>query len=337
MLYRRAVSDEQLFTVAGATASPARRTSLTGEGLLERQHLQDISTALAELREWAPSLTDETLGPPRLVLVAEGFGPVLTNTAMYLIEQGIDLRLMRVQLYALEADQLARTCSQLLPVPDAEDFMVRPRSSAPTQRATRPSSRRTHVERLIDAQALEAGQVVTIVVPANVKQSREAVASWLNSDPARSQSALDGGFVRAGGVGAGRQVLGLVGPHPPHRPRGHVGSADRSAMGPGLVRRRRQDPPPAVNSSQSSEGCIRLGGPPQPARGPPRGSMDDVWRPCRSHRHGRPAAGRPHGPVPELPPCVASPREQRESRARTSRGATRPTCEPKKPLSSTRA
>lgn len=42
--------------------------------------------ALDELREWAPSLSDENLSPPRIVLVAEDFGPVLTNTAMFLIE-----------------------------------------------------------------------------------------------------------------------------------------------------------------------------------------------------------------------------------------------------------
>ena len=90
-----------------------------------------------ELREWAPTVSDETLGPPRIVLVAEDFGPVLRNTAMFLIESGLDLRLVRVQLYRMTNDTLALTVSQLLPVPDTEEFMVRPRSAASTQRAAR--------------------------------------------------------------------------------------------------------------------------------------------------------------------------------------------------------
>jgi hypothetical protein len=71
----------------------------------------DLSTAELQdvLREWAPALTDETLAPPRMVLVAEDFGPVLRNTAMFLIEQGLDLRLVRVQLYRMSNGTLALT------------------------------------------------------------------------------------------------------------------------------------------------------------------------------------------------------------------------------------
>lgn len=41
---------------------------------------------------------------------------MLTNTAMFLIKQGLDLRLVRVRLYRMEKT-LALTASQLLPVP----------------------------------------------------------------------------------------------------------------------------------------------------------------------------------------------------------------------------
>src|SRR6266540_4848033 len=51
--------------------------------------------ALAELRDWAPELSDETLGPPRIVLVAAEFGPQVTNTSLFLYENGIDIRLVR--------------------------------------------------------------------------------------------------------------------------------------------------------------------------------------------------------------------------------------------------
>lgn len=147
----------------------------------------EAADPLGVLQEWAPALTDETLGPPRIVLVAEDFGPVLTNTAMFLIEQGLDLRLMRVQLFDVEGT-LALTTTQVLPVPEAAEFMVRPRSAAPTQRATREAaSRRSSIpHRLIAAAALPDGAPLRIVVPQGVAEDRKTVADWLAAAPDRA-------------------------------------------------------------------------------------------------------------------------------------------------------
>ncbi len=54
----------------------------------------EAADLLAELQDWAPVVSDETLAPPRVVLVAEDFGPVMTNTVMYLIEQRLGIRLI---------------------------------------------------------------------------------------------------------------------------------------------------------------------------------------------------------------------------------------------------
>ncbi|MDP8970641.1 MAG: MGMT family protein [Actinomycetota bacterium] len=141
---------------------------------------------IEELRDWAPSLSDESLSPPRIVLIAEDFGPVLTNTAMFLIEQGLDLRLIRAQLYRL-GETLALTTSQVLPVPEAEEFMVRPRSGAPTQRATRAAAKRraSIPERLVASGIFTEGEELHIVVPPGVGEDREAVSTWLAQEPTR--------------------------------------------------------------------------------------------------------------------------------------------------------
>jgi alkylated DNA nucleotide flippase Atl1 len=150
----------------------------------------ELSTAelQQELREWAPAVSDETLAPPRIALVAEDFGPVLRNTAMFLIEQGLDLRLVRVQLYRMTNGTLALTASQLLPVPNTEEFMVRPRSAASTQRAARAAaaSRASIPDRLVAAGVFEAGQELRIVVPSGVGEDRDAVAAWLAENPQRA-------------------------------------------------------------------------------------------------------------------------------------------------------
>jgi len=142
-----------------------------------------------ELREWAPGLSDESLAPPRIVLVAEDFGPVMTNTSMFLIEQGLDLRLIRVQLYHMANETVALTASQVLPVPDAEDFMVRPRSVGSTQRAARDAaSRRSSItERLIAGGAFAEDEELHIIVRPGVQEDRATIERWLQADPARAE------------------------------------------------------------------------------------------------------------------------------------------------------
>jgi len=148
----------------------------------------DAGDLLDELLEWAPSLADETLAPPRIVLLAEDFGPVMTNTVIYLIEQGLDLRLVRVQLYRLGGDTLALSATQLLPVPDAEDFMVRPRSAPLTQQATRDAvARRAPIpQRLVAAEVFDEGQELRVVVPAGVQEDRVVITQWLEEDVQRA-------------------------------------------------------------------------------------------------------------------------------------------------------
>jgi hypothetical protein len=66
--YAAMVSQFNLNTLAEVYAAHRGSEQLTSE------------QALAELREWAPELSDETLGPPRIVLVATDFGSQVTNT-----------------------------------------------------------------------------------------------------------------------------------------------------------------------------------------------------------------------------------------------------------------
>lgn len=70
-------------------------------------------------------LVPESLAKPRIVLLASSFPPVVTATAVWLSEMGLDINLMRFQAYRAEASVLI-TVSQLYPVPDVEEFTVAP-------------------------------------------------------------------------------------------------------------------------------------------------------------------------------------------------------------------
>ncbi|MBT8225895.1 MAG: DUF91 domain-containing protein [Dactylosporangium sp.] len=173
-------------------AAMASRFSLDLLAEVHAVHLGGSTTkdqALAQLMEWAEAVTDETLCPPRIVLMAADFGPAVTNTALFLYEAGIDIRLVRYQLYRTAAGEKVLSVAQLLPVPDAEDYMIRPRSVASTQAATRTASERraATVVRIVEHGVLAEDAELTIRVPPQVGQDRDKIRAWLHDDPQRAR------------------------------------------------------------------------------------------------------------------------------------------------------
>lgn len=95
------------------------------------------SEALAKLETHSDvGLLSEQLVNPRVVLLAEGFPPSVTATAVWLNERGLDLVLMRYQAYRTEADQIVLTVSQLYPVREVAAFEIAPHSSAKVKTTT---------------------------------------------------------------------------------------------------------------------------------------------------------------------------------------------------------
>ncbi|GAA4813151.1 hypothetical protein GCM10023200_58660 [Actinomycetospora chlora] len=161
---------------------------LVEQGVRPPDGSDPLDHARAHLEGWAQELSDTTLGPPRIVLVAEDFGAVLTNTSMFLLEQGMDLRLVRLGLHELPGSTLALTTSQVLPVQRAEDFMIRPGSTPARRTNTGVAARRGPIiDRLVDAGALEEGAPLSIVVPPVKNLDRLEIQRWLDQDPARSR------------------------------------------------------------------------------------------------------------------------------------------------------
>lgn len=158
-------------------------------GRYQRKLGRNVEDPLAELREWAPEISDETLGPPAIILVAGDFVPQVTNTAMFLFENGIDIRLIQVRLYRITDGQLVLTRSQLLPVPKAETFMMKPRSGAATQVTAREGrARRASIpQRIVDSGHFKDGDRLRIAVPTRVNQDIDAINLWLDEDPQRRE------------------------------------------------------------------------------------------------------------------------------------------------------
>lgn len=83
-------------------------------------------------------LSEQRMRSPRIVLLAEEFGRVVTASTVWLSEQGVDLSLRQLQLYRSAAG-LVLTVSQTYPLRDVEEFTVRPRRREAEVVRDRPS------------------------------------------------------------------------------------------------------------------------------------------------------------------------------------------------------
>jgi hypothetical protein len=145
-----------------------------------------VEAARQQLIEHAGDLDPEELRQPRIVLVAGAFPPVVTATAVWLKEMGLDITLQQVQAYRVSDGQTVVTVSRLFPVADVEDFMVSPqRQDVQQARERRRSTReRSTVVRLVDAGDLEDGTELFLRPTTEVStEDRTTILAWLRRSP----------------------------------------------------------------------------------------------------------------------------------------------------------
>lgn len=96
--------------------------------------------AAARIREFLDLSDDEepevNAGPPRIILASGDFSKELTTSVLWLNEIGLDIRCVRLQLYKVD-DDLFLDATQVLPLPEAEGYVVRVREREAERRAVR--------------------------------------------------------------------------------------------------------------------------------------------------------------------------------------------------------
>lgn len=190
---------ELVFSIGSGGASPAVPISFADAGLRERDELQqwiidhpeilgdELKVVSFEFDRW------ETYGgtPARDrldVLALDRAGRLVV--AELKRDRASDTTTMQALNYAAMVSRFSLdmlTTSQLLPVPDSESFMVRPKS-APAAQATADANRirRASIpERLIRHKKFADGDELHIVVPAGVAEDRAAIDAWLDEDQRR--------------------------------------------------------------------------------------------------------------------------------------------------------
>jgi hypothetical protein len=151
---------------------------------------EDITShdALLRLQAHAGPLDADLLASPRIVIVAESFGAVLTTTILYLLRQGLPITLLRVRPWRL-ADRLVVSVSQELPLPDAEDYLLTPEVRRQKRRTRQAEDRRREqmaLSEIQDADLLEPGTTLTFNVPDSLPADRRQIlVRWLDENPRR--------------------------------------------------------------------------------------------------------------------------------------------------------
>ena len=85
-----------------------------------------VDEATEALQTHAELLSDETLADPRVVVIAQGFSPVVISSVVWLAERGVDISLVRFQPYRQANGEIFVTFSRLFPLPDLEKSILAP-------------------------------------------------------------------------------------------------------------------------------------------------------------------------------------------------------------------
>jgi hypothetical protein len=115
-------------------------SQLTLDDLAEeyaRHHDEELDDARARLIDHAPSIEDRGPGKIRIRLLAGEFGPAVTSVVLWLSEYGIDIGCIEVRARRANGKQAILSARQLLPLPEAEDYLVRRRRKELEEEETR--------------------------------------------------------------------------------------------------------------------------------------------------------------------------------------------------------
>lgn len=162
-------------------------SNLTVEDVVEqyaRHHRVPTDEARTSVLEHAPALSDRELGPIRVRLVANGFGPSVTNTVLFLIDLGLDIGCIEVTARRSGDGDAILTARQVLPPPAAEEYLVkRRRRDLEEEHREARARRRNSVTVLDEAGLVGAGDEVQMKLQTFTPEQRAAVQTRATDDP----------------------------------------------------------------------------------------------------------------------------------------------------------
>jgi hypothetical protein len=160
-----------------------------------RYHDVSADEARLKILEHAPALEEEAeLGAIRIRLVAGSFGPSVTSVVLWLREHDIDIGCVEVTARSAGDGVAVLSARQLLPLPEAEEYLVRRRRRERIEEITRVSGTRglNSIRVLAEAGVLNPEDILTLGLDTLRERWREPVATLLASDPTMGRARWTG-------------------------------------------------------------------------------------------------------------------------------------------------
>lgn len=101
---------------------------------------EDPETALLEFLEWDEVVEDEFAQEVKIVLASAEFSRELTTSVIWLNNNGLDIRCIRLKPYK-DAGKVYLDVQQIIPLPEAEEYQVSFRDKTRKEKASRTQSR----------------------------------------------------------------------------------------------------------------------------------------------------------------------------------------------------
>ncbi|MDP9454196.1 MAG: hypothetical protein M3Q49_08880 [Actinomycetota bacterium] len=148
-----------------------------------RYHGTDEATARDTVFEHAPSLRLSGMGPVKIRLVAESFKPSVTSTALWLRDYDLDIGCIEITARRLGDGTAVITSRRFLPLPIAEDYLVKRRRREKAEEEREASGRRQNVvTELLAAGAVEPVTELGLKLEAFNQAQREAIERGIADD-----------------------------------------------------------------------------------------------------------------------------------------------------------
>jgi hypothetical protein len=149
-----------------------------------RHHEVNSADARAAILEHAPALTERDLGPIRVRLIANGFGPSVTHVVLFLIDLGLDIGCIEISAKRHGDETAILTSRQLLPPPAAEDYLVQRRRREHEEEEREASTRRRNsVTVLNELEVIPVDAEVPLNMAAFSPEQRDAVQARIAGSP----------------------------------------------------------------------------------------------------------------------------------------------------------
>ena len=171
-------------------------STLTVDALVEQYsafHKVDPVVARETVLEHAPALVEGEPSQVRIRLVAGGFGPGVTSVVLWLRDFNIDIGCIEVTARSRGDGSVVVNARQILPLPQAEDYLVRRRLREERDEVKRRGSRGGNsIGVLAEAGLLTTGTVVRLGIETLNARWREPVAALLAESPEMGEAEWTG-------------------------------------------------------------------------------------------------------------------------------------------------